>query len=179
MITLVKRLWRCGRVMRAATRTSIATLAIAAPFLWVSSALLAPAQAAADISAYPDVARAASDVAAAIDLAARQKRRVLIDFGANWCPDCKILEENFQRAENVELLHKNFILVHVNVGAHGMKENADLAARYGIPLSKGIPALAVLDGKGRTLFSHKNGEYESMRSVDAKAVHEFLLRWGK
>jgi len=126
---------------------------------------------------YPDVAGAPSDVAAAVQAAAQQGRRVLVDFGANWCGDCKILDANFHRPENAGLLRDHYILVHVNVGDHGIDYNADLAARYGIPLNKGVPALAVLDGQGHVVFSQKNGEFESMDRVAPASVHEFLERW--
>jgi len=126
---------------------------------------------------FPDVARASSDVAAAIQTAGQQGMRVLVDFGGNWCGDCKVLDANFHRPENLALLRDHYVLVHVNVGDQGIDHNVDLAARYGIPLTKGVPALAVLDGQGRVVFSQKNGEFESMRRLDPVSVHEFLEHW--
>jgi hypothetical protein len=46
-------------------------------------------------------------------------------------------------------------VVHVNVGARGIDRNFDVAKRYGIPLGKGVPALAVLDGDGRVVYSQR------------------------
>ena len=65
------------------------------------------------------------------------------------------------------------------VGNNGIKSNFDIAERYGIPLRKGVPALAVLDSDGRLLYSQKNGEFESMRSMDPKSVNDFLKRWAE
>jgi len=140
-------------------------------------ALALPARAAAPI--YPDVARASADIAAAQQEAARTHRRVLVDFGGNWCTDCKVLDINMRKPENAALLAERYVVVHVNVGDKGIDENFDVARRYGIPLEKGVPALAVLDDGGRVVYAQKNGEFESMRHMDPASVHEFLERWAK
>ena len=133
--------------------------------------------AAAAAPLYPEVARASADIEAAQQQAAREGKRVLVDFGGDWCTDCKILDINFKRPENAALLASRFVVVHVNVGAKGITDNFPVAERYGIPLKKGVPALAVLDAKGQVLYAQKNGEFESMRSMDPKSVNEFLERW--
>jgi thioredoxin 1 len=126
---------------------------------------------------FPDPSSAESDVAAALKVAAGAHKRVLVDFGANWCGDCKVLDQNLHKPENAALLAAHFVLVHVNVGEQGIDHNADLAQRYGIPLNKGVPALAVLESDGRVVYSQKNGEFEAMRRMDPNSVNEFLTRW--
>ena len=138
---------------------------------------LLPAAGIAVGPVYPDVARARADVDAALAEAAKGKKRVLVDFGGNWCSDCKVLDINLRKAENAALLDKHYVLVHVNVGDKGIDHNFDIAERYGIPLKKGVPALAVLESDGRVVYSQKNGEFESMRKLDPKSVREFLERW--
>jgi thiol:disulfide interchange protein len=125
---------------------------------------------------YPDASRASADVDAALASAAAQHKRVLVDFGGDWCTDCKVLDANLRRPENAALLDR-FVIVHVNVGDAGIDRNFDVAQRYGIPLRKGVPALAVLESDGRVLYSQKNGEFEAMRRLDPGEVHGFLERW--
>jgi hypothetical protein len=48
----------------------------------------------------------------------------------------------------------------------------EIAERYGIPLKKGVPALAI-----REVYSQKNGEFESMRRMDPRSVTDFLTKW--
>jgi thioredoxin 1 len=126
---------------------------------------------------YPNPSSARSDIDSAIAQAASSNKRVLVDFGANWCTDCKVLEQNFRKPENAALLAAHFVVVRVNVGDSGIDHNVDLAQRYGVPLNKGVPALAVLDSGGRVVFSQKNGEFEAMRRMDPHSVNEFLTRW--
>jgi len=146
--------------------------------LFAIAAVLALAAAAAhpahpDI--YPDPGRARADIAAALHTAAATHKRVLIDFGGNWCGDCQVLNIYFHNATNWPILQANFVLVDVNIGH--MDENVDIAERYGVPLKKGVPALAVLSSGGRLLYSQKTGEFENMRHLESQALTKFLIEW--
>jgi thioredoxin 1 len=124
---------------------------------------------------YPDPSQAKSDIAAALKSAAASHKRVLLDFGGNWCGDCIVLDMYLHSSDNRPILEANFVLVHVNVGH--MDENKDIADRYQIPLDKGVPALAVLNEQGKLLYSQKGGEFEAMRRMQASAVTSFLVQW--
>ena len=138
---------------------------------------LALAAAAAAAGPDPEIAHAEADVSQALETAAKTGKRVLVDFGGNWCGDCKVLDINFKRPENAAILDARYVLVHVNVGHKGINSNFELAERYGIALRKGVPALAVLDSKGNVLHAQTQGEFADMRNMDAKSVNEFLVRW--
>ena len=124
---------------------------------------------------YPDPGKAKTDLAAALQTAAANHRRIIVDFGGNWCTDCHVLDTYFHDAANRPLLEADFILVHVNIGR--LDQNLDLAERYQIPLKKGVPALAVLDSDGKLLYSQRTGEFEAMRRMQSSAVTEFLTQW--
>ena len=124
---------------------------------------------------YPDPAQARVDLAAALRTAAQSHKRILLDFGGNWCPDCQVLDLYFHDATNRPLLEAGFILVHVNIGREDA--NLDLAGQYQVPLAKGVPALAVLSERGKLLYSQKGGEFEAMRRMDSSAVTAFLRQW--
>ena len=124
---------------------------------------------------YPDPSQAKADLAAALKQAAAAHKRVLVDFGGNWCGDCHVLDIYFHNPENRAILEANYVLVHINIGH--MDENTDIAQRYGVPLEKGVPALAVLSDKGKLLYSQKSGEFEAMRRMQASSVTNFLVHW--
>ncbi|MGD0830380.1 MAG: thioredoxin family protein [Terracidiphilus sp.] len=124
---------------------------------------------------YPDPAQANADLATALKTAASTHKRILLDFGGNWCGDCQMLDLYFHDATNLPILEANFVLVHVNIGK--MDANLDLAERFEIPLNKGVPAVAVLDDHGKLLYSQKSGEFEAMRRMETSAVTHFLLQW--
>jgi thiol:disulfide interchange protein len=135
----------------------------------------APDEEPGQAALYPDIAQAKQDIAAALAQAGKENKRVLLDFGGNWCGDCQVLNIYFHAPANRALLDRNYVLVPVNVGH--LDQNLDLATKYGVPLVKGVPALAVLDSKGELLYSQHNAEFESMGRVDPGAVTAFLLQW--
>jgi|SRR5450631_520847 thioredoxin 1 len=124
---------------------------------------------------YPAAKQAKSDLAAALAASAASHKRVLLDFGGNWCTDCHVLEHYLHDSANISILEANYVLVHVNVGR--MTENLDIAERYQIPVRKGVPALAVLGEHGELLYSQRTGEFQAMRGMQSSAVTEFLVRW--
>ena len=86
----------------------------------------------------PEIARAHADIEAGLKEAAKTNRRVLVDFGGNWCPDCIVLDRHFHASENAALLDKHYVLVHVNVG----DDAQDPFARRGIEQDHQEPLLS-------------------------------------
>jgi thioredoxin 1 len=86
-----------------------------------------------------------------------------------------VLNIYFHQQPNEAILNKNFVLVDIDIGR--MDKNVDVADKYGVPLHKGVPALAVLDEHGHLLYSQKDGEFEAMRRMDPGSVTEFLNKW--
>jgi len=124
---------------------------------------------------YPDPGQAKADVAAALKTAAATHKRILLDFGGNWCGDCQVLDIYFHDPANRPILDANFVLVHINIGM--TDANLELAKKYEVPLGKGVPALAVLSETGKLLYSQKGGEFEAMRRMQSSSVTNFLVQW--
>jgi thiol:disulfide interchange protein len=122
---------------------------------------------------YPSIDAAEADIHAAVVEARRTHKRVILDFGGDWCGDCQVLNIYFHQSPNAELLEKNFVLVDVNIGR--MDANLDIAHKYGVPVS-GVPALAVLDDHGKMVYAQTK-EFADMRHMEATSVTEFLNKW--
>jgi hypothetical protein len=58
-----------------------------------------------------------------------------------------------------------------------MQSLRSLLASTKVPMTKGVPAIAVLDDHGKLLYSQKTGEFEAMRHMQTGAVTDFLVRW--
>ncbi len=84
---------------------------------------------------YPAPEAATNELKAALVTAAKTHKRVILDFGGNWCGDCRVLDKYFHQEPNATLLKKNFILVDVNIGR--FDKNQDIAKTYEVPLEKG------------------------------------------
>ena len=124
---------------------------------------------------YPDVAAAQGEIASALATAKREHKRVLLDFGGDWCGDCQVLNIYFHQPENLDLLQKYYVLVDVNVGH--FDQNLDLGTKYGVEIDHGVPALAVVRADGKPVHSQTSGEFRDMRHMDSSSVHEFLEKW--
>jgi hypothetical protein len=124
---------------------------------------------------YEKDADAKAEIRGALAKAARAHKRVLLDFGGNWCYDCHVLEAAFHQADVSPLVGGNFIVVHVDIGQ--MDKNLDVAQKYQVPLDKGVPALAVLAPDGTLLYSQQHGEFEKARSMDPDDLIAFLKKW--
>jgi thiol:disulfide interchange protein len=124
---------------------------------------------------YSAEANPKAEIASALKQASLEHKRVILSFGGDWCGDCQVLDIYLHQSPNLELLDENFLLVHVDIGRYD--KNLDITEKYGVPLKKGVPALAVLDADGKLLYSQKSAEFGDMRYMYATSVTDFLTRW--
>jgi len=124
---------------------------------------------------YPADADAHAEIKEAEEKAAREHKRVLLVFGANWCFDCHVLDLAFHRPDFASAM-AGYEVVHVNLGEDG-KKNEDVVRQFDATLDKGIPTLVVAESDGKVVMSQKNGEFEDARSLTPEVLLEFLNRW--
>jgi ketosteroid isomerase-like protein len=124
---------------------------------------------------YPPIEKAGADIAAALQAAAKDHKRVILVFGGNWCFDCHVLDAAFHSKDIAPLVDANYVVVEVNVGDG--KQNTDLAAKYDTPLDNGLPVLAVVDPDGKVVYSQKAGEFESSAKLGPEDITKFLDKW--
>jgi hypothetical protein len=124
---------------------------------------------------YPDNVDAQKEIQEAEERAAKDHKRVLLVFGANWCYDCHVLDLAFQRPDFASVM-AGYEVVHIDIGPEGKKNN-EVAKQFQVPLEKGVPALAVIESSGKLLVSQKNGEFENARAMTPEALLEFLNKW--
>lgn len=99
--------------------------------------------------------------AAARSQAQKSKKRLLVDFYADWCGPCKMMDATtFKDARVVELSQK-YVMARVNVD-----REPKLAARYGVET---LPRFFVMDAKGKVLR-------ELASYNEAKAFSLFMLQ---
>jgi len=147
-------------------RCALALLALSAVPIWTK---------AASENIYDEKADAHKLINAAITEAARSHKNIVLDFGANWCGDCHALDAEMRKPELASLVGRNYVVVHVDVGR--FDKNVDVARKYGVPLKKGIPALAVLDPRGKLLYAQDQGQFEDARHMDYESFKAFFEQW--
>jgi len=123
---------------------------------------------------YPE-GDAHAEIREALAKAQKAHKRVLVVFGADWCYDCHVLDKAFQRKDIAAVLAPSYEVVHIDVGRG--EKNQDLMNQYGVPMKRGIPAIAILDSTGKLLYSQKNGEWERARALGPEDLIALLRRW--
>jgi thioredoxin 1 len=140
-----------------------------------SSSATATHRPAARRDPFDENADGIKDIAAALVRANTDGKYVLLDFGANWCPDCIALSRLFEDKSVRPYFTANFHLVKINVGRRD--KNQDLCASYDFPMKKGIPAIVVLAPDGRVLAATRGGELADARTATAAEILDHLKRW--
>jgi thiol:disulfide interchange protein len=128
-----------------------------------------------DKEIYDERADARVEIKEALAKATAEHKRVIVVFGANWCFDCHVLDKAFHSSELAPIVAANYVVVHVDIGKG--EKNQDLMTKYEVPMKRGIPGLAVLEGDGKLVFSQKNGEFENARALGPDDFLAFLNKW--
>ena len=121
---------------------------------------------------YSETANPTADIAAAERAARPRHKRILLEFGGNWCGDCQVLDYYYRQQPNAALLAKYYVIVRVDIGH--IDRNLDVAAKYGVPIAHGVPALGVLDEHGKVVYAEQPKEFEH---TSPEAITAFLNRW--
>jgi thiol:disulfide interchange protein len=160
--------------MRKAACVAILLLAaVSALAQWKDDGLLAPPPSRSG-SIYPSDAK--KELRHALAAARKQHKRVLLDFGGDWCYDCHLLEYNFASDPAIHAaLEANFVVAHIDVG--DFDKNLDLPTKYKTNIKKGVPALAVLDSNGKVLYGDPGGFFEHARGMTRRSILDFLEQW--
>ena len=123
---------------------------------------------------YNETADAKAEIQQALGQAAAAKVPVLVVFGANWCPDCKVLDLAMKEGSTAPLMAQHYRVVKVDVGR--FNRNTDIAEAYGVPLKKGIPAVAVLSAQGQVLYATQAGELADARKMGDGGILDFFRK---
>jgi len=134
---------------------------------------LAAGMAAAADRPYDESADAKAQIAAALNDAASAREPVLLIFGANWCPDCRALDQALKTGRNAELMGK-FRIVKVDVGH--FDHNVDISTEYGNATKKGIPSAVIVSPDNKILFMTRAGELANARTMSEDGIYEFFTR---
>ena len=110
---------------------------------------------------YDEKADAARQVDAARARARRSGKRLLLDFGGNWCPDCRILAATIEQTELRRFIDRHFEFVMVDIG--GKDRGEEPVGR--VPLRP--------EGRGR---SGPGGDRSHERPRDQPRPHRRSLR---
>jgi len=110
---------------------------------------------------YNETADAHADLALALSRAAATHKYVLLDFGGNWCPDCRVTAGVLEMKEVQPWVERNFIVI---------------AQTYGLDIHA-VPTIAILDGTGKMINSGNPTALKDARGMTPQAIVDTLNGW--
>ena len=129
----------------------------------------APFDAAAD---------AQHDLDAALTRGARERKRVLIDIGANWCADCRILAGVLALPQVARFVDTHYVVVNVDIGR--FNRNMQIPQRYGLPQGfDGVPVILIVSPEGRLVNPGHEQALVEARTMTPQAIADWLARWAE
>jgi thiol:disulfide interchange protein len=119
---------------------------------------------------------AGKDIDAALARAKKTGKLLLIDLGANWCVDCRVLAGVLELPEMRGWLARNFELVQVDIGT--FDRNLDLPRRFGGGPLEAVPAILVIDPRtGRLRNREDILGLGDARLLQPQQMADWLARW--
>jgi thiol:disulfide interchange protein len=117
---------------------------------------------------------AKAEIAAALARASADKRPLLLDFGADWCPNCTVVEKAF-RTKDVRRVLAGYHVVTVDVGR--LNRNIAVARKYRLDVrATGIPALVILHPNAERQAEIDGGAFSNDPGIPAEALVAWLKR---
>ncbi len=125
---------------------------------------------------YDASADAHAQVEAALKRARASGKPLLIDFGANWCADCRVLAGVIELPEMRAWVSQKFELVQVDVGR--FDRNLDIPKRFSRTPMQAIPAVFVIDGRtGKLRNPGAELALGDARTMSPQAIADWLAKW--
>jgi thioredoxin-related protein len=131
---------------------------------------------------YNDNADTRSDIKKSVDLAKKENKHVLVQFGGNWCPWCIRFHAMVNNVSFLDSLIKaDYIYVLANVPREKEKRDYDLFKELNYPNRFGYPVFVVFDQNGKELHIQDSGILENcdpnVKGYDTTKVVTFLKMW--
>ncbi|WP_245942438.1 thioredoxin family protein [Candidatus Colwellia aromaticivorans] len=123
---------------------------------------------------YDDQRNPFNDANAALALAKKTNRNVLIEIGGNWCTWCHKMDAFLLKNPNVyQALHNKYVLLKISVS--DSNENDDFMKS--LPPVLGYPHMYISTASGKMLLSKDTAELQDSDGYSTEYWLDFLQQW--
>lgn len=102
----------------------------------------------------------------------KNKQRLMLVFGANWCPSCRRLDASLNQPDISIYLKEHFKIIKVNIG--NFDKNLNIADRYKLPIKQGIPAIVIINRDETVSVYIKTRELSILHKKGRKVLFQHL-----
>ena len=107
-----------------------------------------------------------------INLSVEQNKQSIIIFGANWCPDARLLEAVMQLKLIKKYLDRHSNILHIDVGDYEI--NTELFNVFDKNIRDGIPRIFIMDRKGRNINLQDNDTMRKARELSTQDIFDYF-----
>ena len=102
-------------------------------------------------------------------------KQALIIFGANWCPDCRILEGTLLMPTVKKFMEEKYSILHIDLGKYDI--NMSLLEVLGIPKQEGVPRVIIFDNQGKPLNLETNDRWRTARDSKQQEIFNYFQKY--
>lgn len=124
---------------------------------------------------YKSILLSEIDVEKFIEDALQKNKQPVFFFGANWCPDCRILDGTLELPTIKKYMQEKFEVLHIDVGRYDM--NMELMQYFQIMPQKGIPRVVILDKSKQPLNLADTGEWTTARQRSKQEIFDYFQKY--
>ena len=121
---------------------------------------------------YSGMLIADDDLKKFINFSVEQNKQTIIIFGANWCPDARLLEAVMQLKLIKKFLDRHSNILHIDVGDYEI--NTELFNVFDKNIRDGIPRIFIMDRKGRNINLQDNDTMRKARELSTQDIFDYF-----
>jgi len=116
-----------------------------------------------------------NDLIGFIDNAIKNSKQPVFIFGANWCPDCRILSAVLDLQTVKEFMNENYEILYIDLGRYDI--NMSLMEFFNIMPQQGIPRVVILNKNKQVLNIKDTGEWTTARSRTKQEIFNYFQEY--
>tara|TARA_E500000331_G_scaffold11815_1_gene10800 strand:- start:117 stop:692 length:576 start_codon:yes stop_codon:yes gene_type:complete len=110
-----------------------------------------------------------------IDTTIDNNKQPVVIFGANWCPDCRILSAVLDLQTVNKYMEDNFEILYIDLGRYDI--NMSLMEFFDIMPQQGIPRVVILNKDKEVLNIKDTGEWTTARSRTKQEIFNYFQEY--
>ena len=124
---------------------------------------------------YERVDLSTSDLETFVTSTINKNKQPIVIFGANWCPDCRILSAVLDLKTVKNFIDKNFEILYIDLGRYDI--NMELMESFEIMPQQGIPRVVILNKDREVLNIRNTGEWTTARSRTKQEIFDYFQEY--
>ena len=105
------------------------------------------------------------------------EKQAVVIFGANWCPDCRILAGTLKLPSVEKFMKSNYSIMHIDLGKYDI--NMSLLEILGIPKQEGVPRVVIFDNEGKAINLDTNDRWRTARDSKQQEIFNYFQKYAK